>query len=143
MNNLNQLIISDLRLWVHLGCSEHEKAQPQPVSIDITIYLPNTFTQQSMKTDNINHTVCYFNLIKAIKKNITRHQPFNLIESLTGCIYASVYHDLLKLKQPDIILEIKLAKLSPPIADLHGGTVFIYKDSLQQGQKNDLYQHWF
>ena len=135
------LNLADFRLQVHLGVSEQEKINTQPISISVQIY----FTQapQGLITDQLADTFCYFAMTQNIKAFVSQHEPFNLIEHLGAGIYACIYRDLLEQGFTDTKLEVSVKKLAPPIAGLHGGVTLTYCGLLAQGTTDDLYRHWF
>jgi dihydroneopterin aldolase len=135
------LTLADLRLWVHLGVSAEEKTNPQAISVNIQIKF--SAAPIGTQTDNLTETFCYFQMTEHIHAQLAKHPAFNLLEHLTGCIYASVYHDLLAANYHDAELEVRVNKLMPPILNLHGGVTFSCFGSLTQGKNDDLYQHWF
>ena len=53
LNKLFKLSILDLRIWVHLGCTEQEKFNPQLVSLNIELYFKKNeeFAESSDKDD--------------------------------------------------------------------------------------------
>ncbi len=118
--NLYQLQISDLRLWVHLGCSEQEKHHPQQVSVNV--YFKFKIPPEAIKTDNLQQTICYKEVIEAIKLNCVS-RCFNLIEFLTQEIYICIRNILDKNKNL-VDIDIIVKKISPPIPDVFGGVIF-------------------
>ncbi|KLT22021.1 dihydroneopterin aldolase [Wolbachia endosymbiont of Armadillidium vulgare str. wVulC] len=122
-------LISDLRLWVHLGCSAEEKFSPQLVSIDVG------FTFKSpplgLTTDQLKDTICYLEVVQNIQ-SLVQSKQFNLIEHLTHDIYR-VINDLLMQKE-HIISSVRVTthKTAPPVPGVHGGVFFTYCNELQE-----------
>lgn len=118
-----KLVIKDLRLWVHLGCSPEERTNPQPISITLKLY----FTKPPIGTltDKLTDTVCYFQITKLIE-NIISARNFNLIENLTHTIYEAVSNHLNTIEHGDATLKVIVNKLSPPIPNVLGGVSFSY-----------------
>jgi hypothetical protein len=54
LNKLLKLSILDLRIWVHLGCTEQEKFNPQLVSLNIELYF------KSLPEGARNDKRCYY-----------------------------------------------------------------------------------
>lgn len=123
------LLISDLRLWVHLGCSAEEKFSSQLVSIDVD------FTFKSpplgLTTDQLKDTICYLEVVQNIQ-SLVQGKQFNLIEHLTHDIYRMI-NDLLMQKE-HIISSVKVTthKIAPPVPGVHGGVFFTYCNELQE-----------
>lgn len=121
-DNLSNITISDLKLWVHLGCSEQEKHHPQCVSFDISINF--TTPPKAIISDNIEDAFCYANATELIKKTI-KNKRYNLIEHLAAETH-KILNDSLKKQNFDAQLLVTITKLSPPVADIHGGVSFTY-----------------
>lgn len=120
-NNSSNLTISDLKLWVHLGCSDQEKYHPQLVSFDILIdFFQNP---QAVLSDKLEDSVCYANITNIIKETIS-NKKYNLIEYLA----ANTYDEIIKhTGNKEISLTVTVKKLSPPVEDIHGYVSFTYK----------------
>ncbi|MFJ5423528.1 dihydroneopterin aldolase [Wolbachia endosymbiont of Drosophila barbarae] len=123
------LLISDLRLWVHLGCSAEEKFAPQLVSIDIG------FTFKSpplgLTTDQLKDTLCYLEVVRNIQYFVQGKQ-FNLIEHLTHEIYRMINDFLLQKKHIISSIRVTTHKTAPPVPGVHGGVFFTYCNALQE-----------
>lgn len=118
-----KLSIKDLRLWVHLGCSLEERANPQPVSITLKLYF--TEPPLGLTTDDLADSVCYFKIVELVQKLLS-DRTFNLVEHLTLTIHEAVYKHLESISQEKVTLKVIVNKLSPPIPNLHGGVSFSY-----------------
>lgn len=121
--NTWKLNISDLRLWVHLGCSEQEKHHPQCVSFNISITSSSNI--KATYSDNLDDAFCYSKATKLIKKSISKKR-YNLIERLACDVYDILWQILKDLEFTDSALSITVTKLSPPVRDIHGGVSFTY-----------------
>ena len=121
-DNLTNITISDLVLWVHLGCSEEERFHPQSVSFDIIV----SFMQPPKATinDDLNDTFCYAKAVQLIKKSL-KGRHFNLIEHLAATIH-DILSDTIKKQNLEASVSVTITKLSPPIPDIHGGVSFTY-----------------
>ncbi len=117
----SRLMISDLRLWAHLGCSQEERHHLQAVSIDIELVFASS--PKAIETDKLEDTVCYYKITKAIEAFVAS-KPFHLIEHMSKGIYDVVYNIVLQ----DLLskIEVKVSKMSPPMAGILGGVSFIY-----------------
>lgn len=119
----SQLTISDLRVWVHLGCSEQEKHHPQPVSIDIQV----NFKQhpEAIYTDSLEDAFCYLKASELIQAALKERQ-FNLIEYLAAFVHDTIYQAMIEGSQLRMDLVVTVKKLSPPVPGVHGGVSFVY-----------------
>lgn len=115
-----QLVVKDLRVWVHLGCNKEEKHHPQMVSFSIYIDFKNV--PKGAKTDSIEDTVCYLDIVRAIKE-CCQSQHFNLIEHLTESVLDLM--QIMPIRNRSIISTIKIetCKLAPPVPGVQGGVV--------------------
>lgn len=84
-----------------MGCSFEERANLQPVDVDIKI----TFSQEPLEcySDQLADVICYKTVTKQVIES-TKGQSFNLIESLSARIFACVakrcmYRNLLDIKK--------------------------------------------
>ena len=118
-----KLSIKDLRLWVHLGCSDEEKANPQAISVTLKLY----FTKPPLgtTTDKLADSICYFQITELVQNTVSK-RSFNLVEHLTYTIREDLYKHLESIGYGDVTLKVTVDKLSPPVPNLHGGVSFIY-----------------
>ena len=135
------LTINDVRLWVHLGANVQEQTHVQAVSI--SIQLDFATAPLAMATDHLTDTFCYATAIDHIQQRLAQLPPFHLIEHLTACVYAILYHDLLSLSYQDVTLDVSVTKLTPPVPNLLAGVTFRCRGSLREGRLDPYYQHWF
>jgi len=109
------------RLNVRLGCSEKERRLAQQVDLDLSIRFLEP--PPACKTDQVDQTVCYDELIKWAR-SYCEGKEFRLIEKLA--------HDLfkcLKAKLPPLAsLWIQTTKVNPPVEELYGGASFSFGD---------------
>ena len=122
-SNTWKLNISDLRLWVHLGCSEQEKHHPQCVSFNVSLISSNKL--KATYSDNLDDGFCYSKATKLIKESISKKR-YNLIERLACDVYDILWQSLKDLGFVGSALSITVTKLSPPVRDIHGGVSFTY-----------------
>jgi dihydroneopterin aldolase len=118
-----KLSIKDLRLWVHLGCSPEERANPQPISITLKLYF--TEPPRGAATDKLDDSVCYFKIVELIQILLS-DKTFNLVEHLTLTIREAVYKHLESISQGNVTIKVIVNKLSPPVPNLYGGVSFSY-----------------
>ncbi|UIP92277.1 dihydroneopterin aldolase [Wolbachia endosymbiont of Anopheles demeilloni] len=123
------LLISDLRLWVHLGCSAEEKFSPQLVSIDVDFTFKSP--PSGLTTDQFKDTICYLEVVQNIQ-SLVQGKQFNLIEHLTHEIYRAINNLLLRKKHIISSVKVTTHKTAPPIPGVHGGVFFTYCNELQE-----------
>ncbi len=131
MSNI-KLSVLDLRIWVHLGCSDHEKFHPQLVSLNIDLM----FNQipKALYTDNLEDTICYLKLTEDIK-SFCKGKRFNLIEYLIENIRQVIEFSLGDNKSLISSINITLNKVSPPVSDVHGGVSISYISPILEEKK--------
>lgn len=114
---MNSLVINDIRLWVRLGCTQDEQAQPQMVRVDVNLSFKNM--PQGCVSDNIEDTVCYAGVVEMVQ-SVALQKSYNLIEHL-----ASTLHDALQQKiNICAVSSVSVCKVSPPVSLVHGGVTF-------------------
>ena len=120
---MSKLKIKDLRLWVHLGCSEAERENLHAISVTVKI----TFSQppKGVHTDNLEDSLCYRH-ITDLTKDAVSNKEFKLVEHLTFCIYDDIHKYVSSTCYADSQIEVKVTKLFPPIESLQGGVSFSY-----------------
>ena len=123
------LLISDLRLWVHLGCSAEEKFSPQLVSIDVDFTFKSP--PSGLTTDQLKDTICYLEVVQNIQ-SLVQGKQFNLIEHLTHEIYRAINNLLLRKKHIISSVRVTTHKIAPPVPGVHGGAFFTYCNELQE-----------
>src|ERR1700729_2287418 len=80
----SKLLISDLRIWVHLGCGEEERHNPQLVSVNLEFVF--NAPPVAIESDKIEDTFCYLQSTKHIQA-LLQEKSFKLIEHLAKSIY--------------------------------------------------------
>ena len=118
---VNQLSINKLRLEVHLGWTDEERAKPQPVEVSVFIRFPEP--PPATKTDALSDTVCYAAICECLQGLVREHR-YKLIEHLTAEIYTAA-----KSKLPaGAGAHVELTKIQVPVPNLLGGATFTYGD---------------
>ncbi|WP_410542541.1 dihydroneopterin aldolase [Wolbachia endosymbiont of Tetranychus urticae] len=123
------LLISNLRLWVHLGCSAEEKFSPQLVSIDVDFTFKSP--PSGLTTDQLKDTICSLEVVQNIQ-SLVQGKQFNLIEHLTHEIYRAINNLLLRKKHIISSVRVTTHKIAPPVPGVHGGVFFTYCNELQE-----------
>ena len=111
------LQINELELGVFLGLPNEERARRQVVKLNIEVAFPDV--PDACKTDDINDTVCYHELINSLRSEL-EEKTFHLIEHLTQ----EVYNTLAKLLPENSTIAVSLTK-HPQIQGL-GSVTFHY-----------------
>ena len=73
------LSLVDLELLCHIGVPQEERAHPQKLLCTATVPVPNL--KKAAQTDNIQHTLNYFNLSQLLRKTAQAKER-KLIETL-------------------------------------------------------------
>ena len=73
------LSLVDLELLCHIGVPQEERAHPQKLLCTVTVPVPNL--KKAAQTDNIQHTLNYFNLSQLLRKTAQAKER-KLIETL-------------------------------------------------------------
>jgi len=123
------LQLNRLRLCVHLGVPEDERAQPQTVEVDIHFFLPAL--PECAENDHSEQYICYGTLSDALIRFV-KGKSFHLIEYLTHQLYIQTREYLAECFDADraqaIKIRVRLHKIAPPVPALSGGASFIYSD---------------
>ncbi|WP_341821053.1 dihydroneopterin aldolase [Wolbachia endosymbiont (group A) of Myopa testacea] len=127
------LLISDLRLWVHLGCSAEEKFHSQLVSVNIDFNFKSP--PLGLTTDRLEDTICYLEVVQSIQ-SLVQSKQFNLIEHLTHDIYRAINNLLVQKKHIISSIRVTAHKVAPPVPGVHGGVLFTYCNTLQEQEGN-------
>ncbi len=122
---LCKLFISDLRIWVHLGCSAEEKHHPQLINLSIEF----TFSSPplGLVTDQLEDTICYLETVQHIQ-NLCQNKQFNLIEYLTSDVHRAIDEMLGAKRESLSLIKVRVHKMAPPVPGVHGGVHFTYCD---------------
>lgn len=111
------LRVQDLSLWVRLGCSEPERAQPQEVRLSLEIQFRET--PGACFNDELIETVCYAELSGRLK-NHCETREFKTVEKMAmDC--AERVQETIGLAHE---FTIDVHKVRPPVPGLNGGVVF-------------------
>lgn len=123
------LQLNRLRLSVHLGASESERAQPQAVEVDIHFFLPEL--PDGATDDHSEHYICYGTLSEALI-GMVEGRSFRLVEYLAHQLYTKTREYLVTQYgasyADSIHIRVQLHKLMPPVPALLGGASFVYSD---------------
>ncbi len=81
---MDTIVIKNLEVRFRVGVPDHERAQPQPLTITVELELD---TQEAVKTDDLAHTVDYFALSRQIQ-DMGTNRDWRLIETLAADVAA-------------------------------------------------------
>jgi dihydroneopterin aldolase len=95
------LSLVDLEITCHLGVPPEERAQPQKILCTAVFPVPNL--KKAAETDNLEHTVNYYDLSQLLKKT-ARQKERKLIETLAADLSQAA---LAAFPLPWIDLELK------------------------------------
>ena len=114
--------ISDIRVWVHLGCTPEERQNPHLVSIDVKF----VFNREPIatQTDKLEDAICYLTTVKRIQ-SLIQDKHFHLIEHLAQNVHVDLSH-FTKTRNDLEKIKVKVTKIAPPVPGLHGGVAFYY-----------------
>ena len=114
------LTVNRLRLEVHLGAGDEERATLQPIEVSLQLHFPEI---PAACTDDDSDFICYDKLCTVLKELVAGRQ-FRLLEYLTMQMFGAVRAEV----DEKIKLWIKVDKLQAPVEGLQGGTSFIHSD---------------
>jgi dihydroneopterin aldolase len=118
-----RLYITDLTLFLGIGCSEGERSSPQELRLSLAIEFPGY--PPGINTDQLNDTTCYHRLCDHLTGFVLSRQ-YQLIEKLAY----EAYHEIKNLLPPASLLQITVHKVAPPIENLQGGIRYVCGDPL-------------
>jgi len=95
------LSLVDLKLLCRVGVPDQERAKPQKLLCTVTVPVPNL--KKAAQTDNIQHTLNYFNLSQLLRKT-AQSKERKLIETLASDLAAVTFQHF---PSPWIEIEIK------------------------------------
>lgn len=97
---MDKILIKELRLPARVGVYDFEKKTPQPICFNINIHLD---LSKAKKSDNLNDTIDYGNIISIIKK-IALSKHHQLLEHLGQSIIEACLKKHPKISQLDVEL---------------------------------------
>ena len=95
------LSLVDLKLLCRVGVPDQERAKPQKLLCTVTVPVPDL--KKAAQTDNIQHTLNYFNLSQLLRKTAQAKER-KLIETLASDLAAVTFQHF---PSPWIEIEIK------------------------------------
>ncbi len=119
----HQLEILDIPVYMSLGCSISEQAQPQKVLISVIFDNKNHLLAET--SDSLKDAMCYATIAESIE-SICHEKSYHLIEHASHQIFSR-----LKEQYPNTAIKLKFHKVQPPHRLLTSGTVYVIEDSSQ------------
>lgn len=120
--------LHDLRISIHLGVGDEERAKPQDILVSVRCYSNQALGSY---TDDEGGYICYGALSEVLRSYLTS-QPFRLIEYIgLQCferIRASIKEQIGESAAESIAVWVHIHKLTPPVESLEGGSSFTYTD---------------
>ncbi|WP_100934394.1 dihydroneopterin aldolase [Candidatus Chlamydia corallus] len=107
-----QLIISNFRVWLFLGCSVEERHFKQPVLVSVT--LSSTEVPSACISDKLSDACCYLELTSLIEE-VVHVKPYALIEHLAKELFDSL---VISFGEKVSKIEVEVAKERPPVPNL-------------------------
>jgi dihydroneopterin aldolase len=101
-----------------LGVDPYERRQPR--EIFVTVILRWTTCPRACENDNLEETLCYATLARAIDGALQGH-TFLLLERLTGFLYDQIRSFVTSTEKTwggDVRLSVKVTKPYPPVRGL-------------------------
>ena len=125
------LKVRRLRLNVHLGCTQEEQKNLQPVDVNLTFKFEGLPTGSI--SDELEETFCY-DKISTLLKNKVENKYYKLVERLTLELFAEVRN----FATPNIKVWIEVIKIHPPVENLLGGVSFSFGEFTNENGFADL-----
>ncbi len=91
---IGKIILKGLRCQIKIGVTEEERKQPQPVLIDLQLYLDIT---KAVATEDIEETVNYSAVQKKVKAFL-ENKEYVLVEKMCVDIVDHLLHNFDKIK---------------------------------------------
>ncbi|AEE26268.1 dihydroneopterin aldolase [Francisella hispaniensis] len=113
------LFLSDIEIYVSLGCSEEERAYKQMITLDLELEFSQNYSASN--SDNLEETICYYTLRNNIQQ-FCDSISCNLIEYLAKQIYLFIGE-----KHRDITIKYLKLNKKPPVSQI-GSACFIIRD---------------
>ena len=113
------LFLSDVEIYVSLGCSEQERAHKQMINFDLELEFNQVYSASD--SDNLEETICYYTLRNNIQQ-FCDDISCNLIEYLAKQIYLFIEKNYSNIT----IKYLKLIK-KPPVSQI-GSACFVIRN---------------
>jgi len=112
-----EMTVRDLEIWVRLGCSDEERAVPQPIAVSARIAFARP--PLACESDRLEDTVCYARLAAVLGERAAQ-RPYQTVESLTFALV-----EAMRSAMPvGTRFALEVTKLRVPVAGLRGGVTF-------------------
>lgn len=114
------LDIKDIPVYVRLGCSVSELAQPQKILV--TVRVSCLSYAKAEISDQLGDAVCYVKIAETVER-ISLEKPYHLIEHLCLRIF-----DSLKTEVVNAAISVTVHKVQPPHRLLSSGCRYTLSD---------------
>ncbi|MDQ2853820.1 MAG: dihydroneopterin aldolase [Chloroflexota bacterium] len=102
----DRITVRGMRFQARLGVTSEERAEPQPIEVDVVLRLDLSHPAKSDElADTINYAAVY-----DLAREIAQERSFHLIEALAGAIADAVLAD-----QPVDDVEVRVRKPKAPL----------------------------
>lgn len=120
MRNFSSITLHKLKLNVHLGWPDTERASAQIITVEVMIQFPSLLA--GCLSDQLTDTYCYDQLTSLIKETASK-KAYRLVEHLGHEIYQAIKRYVKDTAKIKIIIS-----KHPAIVDLMGGVTFSLGD---------------
>lgn len=120
-----ELLIPGIRLWISLGCSRAERANLQPVDVEIRIHLSQE--PKGCRSDQLSDVYCYKQISEHIIQFI-KDRSYNLIERLAADVFDVISQQMTE----NCMIEVVVSKPNHPIPYIQKPIQFKYCRRLLQ-----------
>jgi dihydroneopterin aldolase len=117
---IKQLNITGYETCVILGNEDFERREKCRVMIDVSLRFSEE--NEACKSDNLDDTVCYSNLVIFIEEKLECTE-FYLLERITRFLYDEISKNL----GSNVLKYVKVTKIAPPVENLESAS-FICSD---------------
>jgi dihydroneopterin aldolase len=110
----DHLVIKDLGFQGHIGITQEERRNPQPIGVDMELDYPEGAMASASQSDDITRAVDYAAVAARIVE-IGLSREFQLLETLANHVTAALFAEF-----PIDGLRLWVRKLVPPVKNIHG-----------------------
>ena len=112
IENCDRIIMHEMRFQVRIGVKKKERATPQPVHLDITMYRD---TRDAGESDSVHDTIDYAVARRLISERL-QQDIFRLIEAVAAAIAKQLFDNFdtvlaiqIKVKKPQALTDSRYA----------------------------------
>lgn len=112
---------------VHLGCTALERKKAQDVELEILIEFAKP--PKALSSDSISDTPCYAEMTSIAMETFSQ-KHYATIEHLCNCCHQNLKTYLKTKKVKKSILSTQIKKISPPVKEIIGGSLFTIRQKI-------------